>query len=82
MNTTDLKLTGRVVWSLFWKMPNKMMPVEPRILKDHKVVAVRATKRGPRAYWLTNCYHCGGAFLTSRWDTMYCSDRCRKGANR
>lgn len=76
-------IRGGVVWSYYWHPDKHLRHIgTPVVRNGEKLVAYKAGRHRIRYYHLTNCWHCGGAFLTSRWDADYCSAICRKANSR
>jgi len=76
-------LGGGVVWSHYWRPSKKMRSIgTPVVRNGYKLFAYTAGSSRVRYYHLTNCYMCGGGYLTSRWDSNFCSDLCRKAHSR
>jgi len=79
----DKEMMSGVVWSLEWEPDKHLRAITvPVLMNGHKLVAYKAGSRRIRYYHFTNCWHCGGGYLASRWDSMFCSSTCRKRNSR
>lgn len=70
-------------WSAYWKIPRglRWLP-QPEVRYGNKYVAYKASAHRMNVYFYTNCYVCGGLYLTSRNHAQYCSNRCAKEHSR
>jgi hypothetical protein len=81
--TPDKQVLNREVkgvgWSAHWKVPRGLRWLrEPEVRKGCKLVAYKAGPVRVSYYFLTNCFVCGGRYMTARIHSEFCSDYCRQ----
>lgn len=78
-----VKETSGVGWSRYWKPARglRWLPA-PYWMDGVQYVAYRATAERVNLYFYSDCFVCGGQFLTARLHTQYCSNRCAKHESR
>lgn len=74
----EVREGGRGYWSQWYTPSRHIRRISPvlELQTGRRYIAIH-TRTG-RLMDVRHCVHCGGRFLSSRWDAQFCSDRCRK----